>query len=120
MWAYTQHLRIFTETMWKSWFTYSLFPVILQSISCHFTVYFLSFYSLFPVILQSISCHFTVYFPVILQSISCHYASAEIEFIDVKGSIQEHMEKETRDMARKKILARGLNPESLTLKVRRT
>ena len=57
---------------------------------------------------------------VYLQSISCHYASAEIEFIDVKGSIQEHMEKETRDMARKKILARGLNPESLKLKVRRT
>ncbi|XP_078340270.1 phytanoyl-CoA dioxygenase, peroxisomal-like [Crassostrea virginica] len=50
------------------------------------------------------------------KSISCHYASAEIEFIDVKGSIQEQMEKETRDMARKKILARGLNPESLKLK----
>ena len=79
--------------------------VYLQSISCHFTVYFLSFYSLFP---------------VILQSISCHYASAEIEFIDVKGSLQEQMEKETRDMARKKIIARGLNPESLTLKVSRT
>lgn len=57
---------------------------------------------------------------VYLQSISCHYASAEIEFIDVKGSIQEHMEKETRDMARKKIIARGLDPESLKLKVRRT
>nr|XP_022300530.1 phytanoyl-CoA dioxygenase, peroxisomal-like [Crassostrea virginica] len=50
------------------------------------------------------------------KSISCHYASAEIEFIDVKGSIQEHMEKETRDMARKKIIARGLDPESLKLK----
>ena len=57
---------------------------------------------------------------VYLQSISCHYASAEIEFIDVKGSLQEQMEKETRDMARKKIIARGLDPESLTLKVRRT
>ena len=57
---------------------------------------------------------------VYLQSISCHYASAEIEFIDVKGSIQEQMEKETFDMARKKIIAKGVNPESLTLKVRRT
>lgn len=53
----------------------------------------------------------------IFQSISCHYASADINFIDVKGSIQDGVEKEVFEMVHKKLVARGVDPTKLTMKV---
>lgn len=50
------------------------------------------------------------------KSISCHYASADINFIDVKGSIQDGVEKEVFEMVHKKLVARGVDPTKLTMK----
>lgn len=50
------------------------------------------------------------------KSISCHYASADINFIDVKGSIQDNVEKELFEMAHKKLVAKGVDPKQLTMK----
>lgn len=50
------------------------------------------------------------------KSVSCHYASADINFIDVKGSIQDGVEKEVFEMVHKKLVARGVDPTKLTMK----
>lgn len=50
------------------------------------------------------------------KSISCHYASADINYIDVKGSIQDGVEKEVFEMVHKKLVARGVDPTKLTMK----
>lgn len=68
---------------------------------------------LFALILSSLQLLFELYF----QSISCHYASADINFIDVKGSIQDNVEKEVFEMAHKKLVAKGVDPKQLTMKV---
>ncbi|XP_061167989.1 phytanoyl-CoA dioxygenase, peroxisomal-like [Saccostrea echinata] len=50
------------------------------------------------------------------KSISCHYASGEIEFIDVKGSIQGDLEKEVIETYSKKLIARGIDPSQVSMK----
>lgn len=52
-----------------------------------------------------------------LQSISCHYASGEINFIDVKGSIQDSVEQELIEMSSKILLSKGVDPKFVTMKV---
>lgn len=47
------------------------------------------------------------------QSISCHFASSECYYIDVKNTIQEHLEKELVEMVHKKY-----NATSVELRVR--
>ena len=56
-------------------------------------------------------------FFVPLKSISCHYASADIDFIDVKGSIQDQVEKELLQMVEKLLVSKGVDPKAVTLKV---
>ena len=58
------------------------------------------------------------FFCVHLQSISCHYASADIDFIDVKGSIQDQVEKELLQMVEKLLVSKGVDPKAVTLKVK--
>ncbi|XP_022298421.2 phytanoyl-CoA dioxygenase, peroxisomal-like [Crassostrea virginica] len=50
------------------------------------------------------------------KSISCHYASADIDFIDVKGSIQDQVEKELLQMVEKLLVSKGVDPKAVTLK----
>lgn len=47
------------------------------------------------------------------QAISCHYASADCYYFDVKGTSQENIENEVKDIANRKY---GLG--EMTLKVR--
>nr|XP_022300529.1 phytanoyl-CoA dioxygenase, peroxisomal-like [Crassostrea virginica] len=50
------------------------------------------------------------------KSISCHYAYADIDFIDVKGSIQDQVEKELLQMVEKLLVSKGVDPKAVTLK----
>ncbi|XP_056000590.1 phytanoyl-CoA dioxygenase, peroxisomal-like [Ostrea edulis] len=50
------------------------------------------------------------------KSISCHYASGEINFIDVKGSIQDSVEQELIEMSSKILLSKGVDPKFVTMK----
>lgn len=50
-----------------------------------------------------------------VQAISCHYASADCYYIDVKGTMQENIEKEVKEIASRKY---NLDDE-ITFKVRR-
>lgn len=49
-----------------------------------------------------------------VQAISCHYASADCYYIDVKGTTQENIEKEVKEIAARKY---ALN-EEISFKVR--
>ncbi|XP_062578730.1 phytanoyl-CoA dioxygenase, peroxisomal-like [Saccostrea cucullata] len=50
------------------------------------------------------------------KSISCHYASADVDFIDVKGSIQDKVEKELIETFAKVLESGGVDPNQVTLK----
>ncbi|XP_048740553.2 phytanoyl-CoA dioxygenase, peroxisomal-like [Ostrea edulis] len=50
------------------------------------------------------------------KSISCHYSSGDINFIDIKGTIQDSLEKETIEIAAKKLIAKGIDPKQVSLK----
>ncbi|KAM3832526.1 phytanoyl-CoA dioxygenase, peroxisomal isoform 1-T1 [Vipera latastei] len=47
------------------------------------------------------------------KAISCHYASSDCYYIDIKGTIQENIEKEVEEIARKRY---GIADSSVTLK----
>lgn len=49
-----------------------------------------------------------------LQAISCHYASADCFYIDVKGTTQENIEKEVKEIAARKYAV----GDEITFKVR--
>ena len=51
---------------------------------------------------------------VFSQAISCHYASANCYYIDVKGTTQEGIEKEVKEIAARKYDL----PDSITFMVR--
>lgn len=51
---------------------------------------------------------------VCFQAISCHYASADCYYIDVKGTTQENIEKEVKEIAARKYAV----DDKITFKVR--
>lgn len=60
----------------------------------------------------------TIGLHVTMQAISCHYAACECHYIDVKGTVQEHLAKEITEVAKKMALKKyGVEGAEFTIQV---
>ena len=53
----------------------------------------------------------------VLQSISCHYASSDCSYIDVRGTTQQFLEDDIKDMIKSKLKIDDEDLEGFDMKV---